>query len=128
MTIDKVIEAFIRLRAQKDALKKKQAEEMAPLTENLYKLQTYLQKLLQDSGQQSAKTASGTAFLQTDTAIAIEDFDAILAFIKANNLWPMLEKRVSKSVVTDYIESTSEVPPGLKITREVSCHIRKSGG
>jgi hypothetical protein len=126
MTMDQIIQAYIKLRAARDELKKKQSAEMAPINENMFKLQNYLQKLLQESGQTSAKTASGTAFLQTDTSVAIEDWEGILAFIKANNLWAVLEKRVSKSVVTDYIESTGEVPPGLKISREISCHIRKS--
>lgn len=126
MTIDQVIAAYIKLRTQKDELKKKQSEEMKPLTEAMYKLETYLQKTLQESGQQSAKTAAGTAFLQTDTSVGIEDWDAVLSFIQANDLLAMLERRVNKTVVTEYLESTGQVPPGLKISREVSCHIRKA--
>jgi hypothetical protein len=126
MTIDQVIAAYVKLRDKRDALKKEQAAAMAPINESLYKLQLWLQKSLQDSGQTSAKTAAGTAFLQTDVSVAIEDFDVILAFIKTHDLWAMLEKRVSKSVVTDYIESTKEVPPGITVKSEISCHIRRS--
>lgn len=126
MTIDQVIAAYIKLRDQKDALKKKQSEEMAPINDNLYKLSAWLQKTLQESGQTSAKTASGTAFLQTDTSVAIEDWECILAFIKEHDLFSMLERRVSKSVVVEYIESQKEVPPGVKVTREISCHVRRS--
>lgn len=126
MTIDQVIAAYVKLRDKRDALKKQQAADMAPINENMYKLQCWLQKQLQDTGQTSAKTTAGTAFLQTDISVAVEDFDAILAFIQANGLWAMLEKRVSKSVVQDYIESTQELPPGVKVTSEISCHIRRS--
>ena len=126
MTIDQVIAAYVKLRDKRDALKKQQAADMAPINENMYKLQCWLQKQLQDTGQTSAKTTAGTAFLQTDISVAVEDFDAILAFIQAHNLWAMLEKRVSKSVVQDYIESTQELPPGVKVTSEISCHIRRS--
>src|ERR1700756_3049009 len=99
---------------------------MAPINDNLYKLGLWLQKTLQETGQTSAKTAAGTAFLQTDMSVAIEDWERILQFIQANDLWAMLERRVSKSVVTEYIESTKQVPPGVKITSEVSCHVRRS--
>lgn len=126
MTIDQVIAAYVQLRQQRDELKKKQAAEMAPVNDNLYKLGLWLQKTLQEGGQTSAKTASGTAFLQTDTSVAIEDWESILAFIKANDLWAMLERRVSKSVVVEYIESQKEVPPGVKVTSEISCHVRRS--
>src|ERR1700758_4669632 len=121
MTIDQVIAAYVKLRDQKEALKKRHAEEMAPLNDNIYKLGLWLQKTLQESGQTSAKTASGTAFLQTDRSVAIEDWPAILAFIQAHDLWAMLERRVSKSVVVEYIESQNEVPPGLKVSSEISC-------
>ena len=126
MTIDQVIAAYVKLRDAKEALKKKQAAEMAPINDNLYKLGLWLQKTLQETGQTSAKTAAGTAFLQTDMSVAIEDWERILQFIQANDLWAMLERRVSKSVVTEYIESTKQVPPGVKITSEVSCHVRRS--
>lgn len=123
--IDDVIAAYVKLRDQRDALKKEQAAALAPFNEKLYKLELWLQRQLQDSGQQSAKTPSGTAFLQTDTSVTVEDFEAVLSFIRDTNLWQMLEHRVSKSVVTDYIESTKQMPPGVKITSEVVCRIRR---
>jgi hypothetical protein len=128
MTIDQVIAGYIKLRDKRDELKKQQSAAMKELTDKMFQLEAYVQKMLIDTKQESAKTASGTAFLQTDTTVAVDDFDATLNFIKQHDLWVMLEKRVSKSVVTDYIDSTQEVPPGLTISREISCHIRRPGG
>ena len=126
MNIETVIAGYVKLRAQRDDLKKKQSAEMAPINDAMFKLASWLQKQLQESGQTSAKTGSGTAFLQTDTSVAIDDWESTIAFIKENDLFSMLERRVSKSVVTDYIESTQTVPPGLSIKSEISCHVRKS--
>lgn len=126
MTLDQVIAAYVKLRQQRDALKKKQSEEMAPINDAMFKLSVWLQKQLQESGQTSAKTAAGTAFLQTDTSVTVNDWDATIAFIQEHQLWSMLERRVSKSVVQDYIESQKAVPPGLEIKSEVSCHVRKA--
>lgn len=125
-TMDQVVAAYLQLRQQRDELKKKQAEEMAPINEKLLKLQAWCQQQLQSQGQKNARVDSGTCFLQTDTSITVEDWDQISDFIKVNDLWPMLEKRVSKGVVQEYIESTGEVPPGLKVSQEISCHIRRS--
>jgi len=125
-TIDQVIGGYVKLRTQRDALKKQQAADMAPINDAMFKLQVWLQKQLQETGQTSAKTEAGTAFLQTDTTVAIDDWESTIAFIKENDLFSMLERRVSKSVVTDYIESTQQIPPGLSIKSEISCHIRKA--
>jgi hypothetical protein len=48
-------------------------------------------------------------------------------WIKQNEQWAFLEKRVSKSVVKDFMESQNgEIPPGLGVTTSVEAHIRKS--
>lgn len=125
-TMDQVVAAYLKLRQERDALKKKQAEEMAPLNDKMMKLQAWCQAQLQSQGQRNARVDSGTCFLQTDTSVTVEDWDTVLSFVKDKDLYAMLEKRVSKGVVQEYIESTGEVPPGVKVTQEISCHIRKS--
>jgi hypothetical protein len=125
-TVDQVLAAYLELRKQRDELKKSQAEEMAPIQEKMRSCQVWVQKQLQTQGLTNFKGESGIAFLQTDTTVSVKDWDAMFAWIQAQNLWQFLEHRVSKSVVTDYIEATKEVPPGLGISSEVTAHIRKS--
>ena len=126
MTIDEVIGAYLKLRAAKEEITKRHKEELAPINERMEKCKLWVQQQLQAQGLQNMKAASGTAFLQTDTTVSSADWDATLAWIQANNAWAFLEKRVSKSVVQDYIESTGQVPPGLKVTTSIEAHIRKS--
>ena len=125
-TVDQVLAAYLELRNQRDDLKKVQAEDMAPINEKMRACQVWVQKQLQSQGLTNFKGSSGIAFLQTDTTVSVKDWDAMFAWIQAQNLWQFLEHRVSKSVVTDYIEATKEVPPGLGISSEVTAHIRKS--
>jgi hypothetical protein len=125
-TVDQVLAAYLELRNQRDDLKKVQAEDMAPINEKMRACQVWVQKQLQSQGLTNFKGSSGIAFLQTDTTVSVKDWDAMFAWIQAQNLWQFLEHRVSKSVVTDYIEATKEIPPGLGVSSEVSAHIRKS--
>lgn len=67
----------------------------------------------------------GTAFLQNVTSVTTEDWDATLAWIKAQESWEFLEHRVSKTVVQDYMESTGEVPPGVRVSTEVEVRVRR---
>lgn len=125
-TVDQVLEAYLALRKRRDELKKEQAEAMAPINDQLNQCLAWVQKKMQADGLTNFKSPAGIAFLQTDTAVSVKDWDATLAWIRNTDNWAVLEKRVSKSVVQDFIEATNEVPPGLHISSEVSAHIRKS--
>lgn len=125
-TMDQVIAAYLKLKAEKEIMAKRHKEEMAPLTDKLNKLMMWCHQQLNSQGQKNARVDSGTAFLQTDVSVTVDDWDTVIDFIKEQGLWAMLERRVSKGVVQEYIEATGTVPPGVKISSEVSCHIRKS--
>lgn len=124
-TLNDVIAAYLSLRAQKEAIVKRHKEELAPFTEQMYKCQLWVQMQLQNQGQQNTRTESGSAFLQTDTSVTSPDFAATLDWIKSGEHWELLERRVSKSAVQEYVEAHGEIPPGVKVSSEISCHIRK---
>lgn len=126
MTIDEVIGAYLKLRDAKEAMTARHKQELAPLNEQMQKCLAYVQQQLQAQGLQNLKGESGIAFLQTDTTVTSADWDATLAWIQANNAWSFLEKRVAKSVVTDFIESHGAVPPGIKVASIIEAKIRKS--
>lgn len=125
-TMDQVIAAYLHLREERDKLVKKQKEELAEYTDKMNKLLAWTHQKLQSQGQKNARVDSGTAFLQTDVSATVVDWDELWKFVTENDMKALLERRVSKGVVQEYIESTGETPPGVKVTSEISCHIRKS--
>lgn len=126
MKIDDVIGATIKLRDKIDGLKKAHKEQLAPLNDQMMKLENYLQHQLQGQGVSSfAAKGVGTAFLQNCTSATVEDWAAILGWIRANEAWDLLEHRVSKTVVQDYIESTGSAPPGVKVSTEIEVRVRR---
>jgi hypothetical protein len=104
----------------------KHKEELAPINDQMNKCLAYVQQQLQAQGLQNFKGQSGIAFLQTDVTVKVQDWDAMFEWIKANEAWMFLEKRVSKSVVQEFMQANNEVPPGVGITTSVEAHIRKS--
>ena len=126
MKIDDVIAAYLTLRKRKEETAARHKEEMAPINDQMHKCAAWIQQQLQNQGLTNMKSESGIAFLQTDTTVSVKDWDATFEWIKSNNHWQFLERRVSKSVVQDYIEAYKEVPPGVSVTSEISAHIRKS--
>lgn len=125
VNIDDVIGAYVALRDLIDETTKRHKEELAPHREKMAKIEAWLQNQLQTQGLQNFKGKSGTAFLKNVTGATVADWDATLPFIRDNNLWEMLERRVSKSVVEDYIEAHGEVPPGVNFTNETVVQVRR---
>lgn len=126
MKLDAVITGVITLRDQIDALKAEQKAALAPLNEKMAKLEAYLQSQLQLSGSTSVSAKGiGTAYLQSVVSVTVEDWAATLEWIKRTDAWEFLERRVSKTVVQEYMESQGEVPPGVKTSSEVEVRVRR---
>ncbi len=124
--VDQVIQGYLSLREQKEAMAKRHKEEIAPLTAKLEQLESWLQAKLNQLGLSNFKAEGiGIAFLETKTECKVADWDATIEWIKATGAFEMLEKRVAKSVVDDYITQHNAVPPGISITQEIRTRVRK---
>jgi len=123
--VDDVIAAYVTLRDKKKGVEARHKEELAPLKEQMFKLENWLHRELLAQGVSSFKTKLGTAFVQKNTSMSVADWEETLPFIKEHDLWDFLEARVSKSAVQDYIESTKQVPPGISIRVEEVVRIRR---
>jgi hypothetical protein len=124
-TLDQAVEGFIKLRNKKKEIETANKEILAPINDKMMKLENWIQQELQSQGATNVKTAHGTAYLSTTTKPKVEDWQTFLEYVRANDLWSLLERRPSKAAVDEFIESTEAVPPGLSITREVNARFRK---
>lgn len=124
-TVDEVVKGYIKLRDKKNSLKKDHAEELRPITEKMGLLENWLQRDLMTRGVESQKTAEGTAFLSTTAAATVKDRDAFFKYVIENEMWDLLENRVSKTVVRDHLEDTGEVVPGVNYQETKVVRIRR---
>ena len=76
-------------------------------------------------GVSSFKTKHGTAFLTTTDYANVAEWDAVLDFIRTQEAFDLLEKRVSKIAVRGYIEANKAVPPGITYGTKLEVNIRK---
>lgn len=125
MKVDEAVAAYIGLRNKKEAMGKRHKEELAPIVDTMAKLENWLQKHLLEEGVDSMKTSEGTAFLQRATSATVKDWDNTLAFILENEDYSLLEARVNKTAVKDFIESNGEAPPGVNFTEIIVTRVRK---
>jgi len=124
-TVDEVVRGYIKLRDRKNEMKREQAEALRPITEKMTLLENWLLRDLQTRKVESQKTKEGTAYVSTVAAATVKDRDALFDFIIKNEMWDLLENRVSKSVVKDYLEETGEVVPGVNYQETKVVRIRR---
>lgn len=122
-----VIRTYMKLRDQKAAIEGEVKERIADLKAKMEKLEAYLKTQMDAQGLTSFKSDYGTAFLTTTDYANVADWDAVLNFIRDNEAFDMLEKRVSKIAVRGYIESNKAVPPGITYGTKLEVNIRKPG-
>lgn len=125
LSTDKVIETYLKLRAKKEAIEAEAKEKVVEIKANLLKLEAYLKEKMDAEGETSKKTPFGTAFITTTDFAQVGDWDATLSFIKENEAWDMLEKRVSKTAVRGYIDANKAVPDGVNYGTRIDVNVRK---
>lgn len=122
-----VIRTYMKLRDQKAAIEGEVKERIADLKAKMEKLEAFLKTQMDAQGLTSFKSDYGTAFLTTTDYANVADWDAVLGYIRENEAFDMLEKRVSKIAVRGYIEANKAVPPGITYGTKLEVNIRKPG-
>lgn len=125
VTVDAVIKKYMKLREEKTAVEAEIKERVDTIKANMAKLEAFLKAKMDADGLTSFKSEHGTAFLTTTDFANVEDWDAVLRFIREEEAYDMLEKRVSKTAVRGYIDANKEVPPGIRYGTKLDVNIRK---
>ena len=126
MHIDQLIEVYIKLRDRRFDRKSAYEESDAEDKQHQAKIEAKLMEYLNAQGLDKVGCDAGTAYKATRSSATVADWDPLLAFIKEKELWELLERRVSKTAVEQYLSEHQELPPGVNISREVVVNFRRS--
>lgn len=124
--IDQIIQRYIALRDKKAELVAAHKAEVAKFDVGLERCELFLLKTMQSMGVESIRSELGTAYKSTRTSAGVADWPAALDFIKGNEHWEMLEKRVSKAFVEAYRTEHNDLPPGINWREETTVNIRRT--
>ena len=125
MTVDDVIAAYIKYREQKEDLERETKEAVALLKEKMSKLEGWIKTQADAQGVTSFKTPHGTAFVTTSDYASVADWDAVLEYIKTNDAYDLLERRVSKQAVRGRIDAEGAVPDGVNFGTKIGVSVRR---
>jgi hypothetical protein len=130
MDVAKITKAYVAIRDRRAEIKKAFDTEYADLGEKLARLSAELLRLMQNQNSDAIRTEFGTVYRQEEVKPSCSDWSALDAWEKANpdiNASDILEKRVSKKFITEYMENNDgALPPGISIYREYVARVRRS--
>jgi hypothetical protein len=127
MDINKLVHVYTKIRDKRSEIKRFFEAEDAALKEQLTKLEGVLLKHLNDTNSDSIRTEAGTFYRQQDVTPSASDWSAFYDWIKQNDAFDALERRVKKTFVTEYMEANDgAIPPGVSVFRQYVVRVRKN--
>lgn len=127
INVGQVVATYLKLRGQKIAIELETKEKVKGIKEKMDKLEAWIKTQADEQGVKSFKTDYGTAFLTTTDYANVADWDSVLEFIRENEAYDMLEKRISKTAVRGYIDQNKSVPPGVNYGTKLEVNFRSPG-
>lgn len=136
--VDQLIKAYVALRDKKAEAKAAFVESMKPVESGLHAIECEMLKRMGDSGVDSMKTSSGTAYKSVRTTVSVSDKSAFLDFVVANTVkaladgadpieaFDLLDVKANKTGVEMFLEANQELPPGVNMRREEVVGFRRS--
>lgn len=124
-TVDALIGAYVKLRGVHDAREAEHKAEQKKIKDKMAKLEVALQMKMHLDGVKAFNTDAGTAYKTTVDKATVADMDSFLEYVKENEAWHLLEKRVSKTGVQSILDENMPLPPGINWNSATVIHVRK---
>lgn len=126
MKMDELVQKYIQIREKRSRLKVEYEAKVAPYIEAQERIEALLLSMFGELGVDSVKTQEGTAYTATRVSATVADWDAFIAFVKNNDAYEMIERRVSKTAVEQYKAANEDLPPGVNWSETRVVNFRRS--
>lgn len=125
--LNRVTKAYLRLRDTRDELRRNYTEEDNELKEKMERLEAEMLSFLNETHQESARTLNGTVYKQEDIIPTGSDWDRFYQWVKENDAFDALERRIKKGFVAEHMrEHEGAPPPGVSVLRKYVVRVRRS--
>lgn len=119
--------AYLNIRDARAKLRKDFDEEDGKLSESQRKLETVLLSHLNDSGTESARTATATFYRTQRIKPSGSDWEAFYDWVAQEGAFDALERRIKAAFIKEYMDDhDGELPPGVSVHREYQVNVRRA--
>jgi len=128
MNFEKAARAYIEIERKIEAIEAEAKAATAPLKQQLKDIETWFTLKADAEGLVNIKTSLGTAYWSTHSSAKVADRTVFFDFVKETGAYHMLESRVNKTAVNEYIESNKLPPPGVDYSQVRVFNFRPTKG
>ncbi|NBS70221.1 hypothetical protein EBT31_15110 [bacterium] len=124
--IEKIVQAYIKIRDTKDRLYQEYKEKTDELEAQMDVLKHKLIEISKETGATSFSTPHGIAYRTVKNRFWTNDWERFYGFMRDNNAMELLEKRIHQSNMKEFMEQHPDLhPPGLNVDSEYEITIQR---
>lgn len=127
ISVDRLVAAYIKMRDRRSELLRKYEEEDAEVKTQMEIVESRLLQLCKDIGVDTLGSKHGKVMRTVKTRYWTNDWESMHKFILEHKIPELLERRISQSVIKQFLEENPSVmPPGLNTDSRYAVTIRRS--
>lgn len=126
---ESLVSAYINIRDERDKIISHQKKVLKELEFQLDTVSSALLEICRDNKLDGFRTDFGTVSQITKTEYWTNDWDSLYKFIKENDAFHLLHKRVNQSGMREFLEENPDLhPAGLNVDQEYSIRVTRPRG
>jgi len=127
LPLDKLAAVYIKIRDAKDTLTSDYKKQYATLEEQMGVLEAEMLEICKNMNADSVRTKAGTIVRSVKSRYWTNDWDSMYRFIKENDAYGLLEKRLHQTHMKEFLsENPDLLPMGLNVESEYTVVVRRS--
>ena len=124
MTLDQMIENYVKIREAKAEAKKAFDKETERMTQAMVKLEGMFTKQLDDLGVESFRSEHGTVFKKLRSSVSIADRDEFYQWAVSNDELGAIDMKANAKAVRELLQKGTQVP-GVKYSESYQIGVRR---
>ena len=127
LSASKLSAIYLKIRDARTELKAKYDEDDKKLEEQMGVIEAKLLEICKDNDANSIKTEAGTVMRRVATRYWTNDWDSMYNFVKENDAYGLLERRVHQGNMKQFLEENPDkFPPGMLLDSTYKITVRRS--
>lgn len=123
---DRLVKAYVKIRDARKELSDEFEKQDSDLKESLEIIESQLLEACKAIGADSIRTPYGTLSRTVKKRYWTNDWHSFYAFLKEHEALELLEKRVSQTNMSTFLEENPDLhPPGLNVDSRYSVVVRR---
>lgn len=124
---DTLVSAYIAIRDKKQEVKREMELKIQELDADLEQISNALMEICESNNAESIRTSNGTVSRLVKTDYWTNDWDSMYRFIKDNDAFYLLHKRINQTSMKQFLEENPDIhPEGLNVNREYEIRVTRS--